>query len=202
MVRLLLSLVLLLPSLALASPPPLREGDLIFQTSRSGQSEAIRFATSSPWSHVGVVMLERGQPVVLEAAQTVRTTPLAQFVARGEGGRFVVLRLADADAILTPVVLQRLRETGRGYLGRPYDLKFRWDDESLYCSELVHKLFSGAAGVRLGKLQKASELALGSAAVQRLLHTRYPQGIPADTWVLTPKSLFDDARLVEVARSP
>src|SRR4051812_36892029 len=159
--RLVLVLAVLLPTLAQAALPDVREGDLVFQTSRSTQSEAIRFATSSPWSHVGVVMLERGKPVVLEAAQTVRTTPLAQFLARGEEGRYVVLRLANADSALTPETIAWLHDVGRSYLGRPYDLKFRWDDESLYCSELVHKLFSGAAGLRLGRLQKASELALG-----------------------------------------
>jgi hypothetical protein len=38
---------------ASASAAPLRDGDIIFHTSRSAQSVAIQHATHSPYSHVG-----------------------------------------------------------------------------------------------------------------------------------------------------
>ena len=81
------------PSLA---ADELRDGDLIFHTSRSAQSLAIQRATHSSYSHVGIVFLRDGKPFVLEAVATVRYTPLAQWTARGSQGTYVVKRLKSA----------------------------------------------------------------------------------------------------------
>src|SRR6185295_16313407 len=62
---------LLVGSASIAAPV-LRDGDLIFQSSRSGQSLAVQRATHSPWSHMGVVLMRGGKPFVLEASATVR----------------------------------------------------------------------------------------------------------------------------------
>src|ERR1700704_3182300 len=78
------------------------DGDIIFQTSRSGQSRAIQLATHSRYSHMGIVFLENGKPVVLEAVQPVKWTPVAKWIARGEGGRYVVKRLRDRPDGLSP----------------------------------------------------------------------------------------------------
>ena len=80
-------------SLAVPAAAPLRDGDLVFQTSRSGQSLAVQRATHSRWSHMGVVLMRDGQPFVFEAAATVRYTPLGRWAARGEGGGYAVRRL-------------------------------------------------------------------------------------------------------------
>ena len=72
-----LLLVCGLLSAAAHAAPPLRDGDVIFHTSRSAQSAAIQRATHSPYSHVGVVLYRDGRPFVFEAIATVRFTPLA-----------------------------------------------------------------------------------------------------------------------------
>ena len=82
--------------------PQLRDGDLIFHTSQSAQSRAIQLATHSAWSHCGIVYRERGQWQIFEAVQPVKLTPLADWVARGQGGHFVIKRLRDAATALTP----------------------------------------------------------------------------------------------------
>ena len=64
-----------------------RDGDIIFQTSRSEQSIAIQKATRSQYSHMGIVFLRNGSPHVYEAIKTVQYTPLRKWVDRGEGGR-------------------------------------------------------------------------------------------------------------------
>ena len=48
-----------------------RDGDIIFQTSRSEQSIAIQKATHSQYSHMGIVFLRNGSPDVYEAIKTV-----------------------------------------------------------------------------------------------------------------------------------
>jgi len=56
-----LIVALLLPACAGAATP-LRDGDIIFHTSRSAQSVAIQRATHSPYSHVGLVLYRDGKP--------------------------------------------------------------------------------------------------------------------------------------------
>jgi hypothetical protein len=58
----------------------LRDGDIIFQTSRSEQSTAIQKATHSQYSHMGIVFLRNGSPHVYEAIKTVQYTPLRKWV--------------------------------------------------------------------------------------------------------------------------
>jgi uncharacterized protein YcfL len=58
----------------------LRDGDIVFQASRSEQSIAIQKATHSPYSHMGIVFLGNGSPYVYEAIKTVQYTPLRKWV--------------------------------------------------------------------------------------------------------------------------
>lgn len=177
----------------------LRDGDLVFQTSRSAQSVAVAEATGSRLTHMGIVFLDGGRPWVLEAVEPVTLTRLEDWSRRGAGGRLWVRRLRDADSILTPGAVDRMRALGRTWLGRRYDLQFRWDDERLYCSELAYKLYDRAAGVRLGQVQRAGDMALGSPVVRRKLAERFgPGAFDADEPVVTPQAIFDDPRLVEV----
>jgi hypothetical protein len=141
-------------ALAACGPPAaaeLRDGDIVFHGSRSAQSEAIQRATDSPHSHMGVVFHRDGAPWVLEAVDTVRDTPLAEWIARGEGGRYAVRRLRDAAEVLTAEKVAALRRAAEAHLGRPYDLWFEWSDERIYCSELVWKAYRDALGIELGE---------------------------------------------------
>ena len=102
----------------------LHDGDLIFHTSRSAQSQAIQLATHSPYSHCGILYQQDGRWQVFEAVQPVKLTPLADWLARGKGGHFVTKRLRDAATTLTPAALQRLEAAGRPMFGHGYDLYF------------------------------------------------------------------------------
>jgi hypothetical protein len=177
----------------------LRDGDLIFHESRSSQSEMVRALTGSRWTHMGVIFSEPQGLFVFEAVSPVKTTPLKQWIGRGKDQRYVVKRLRDAETRLSPQALEKMRKLGASWLGRPYDPRFRWDDQTLYCSELAYKLFERGAAVQLGKLQKASEMNLDDERVQQALKKRFgdAQLDPSET-VVTPDSIFNDDRLVEV----
>lgn len=181
--------------------PELRDGDLIFQESSSAQSDLVAALTGSRWTHLGVIFLEPTGPVVLEAVSPVRKTPLKRWIARGRGGEYVVKRLRDADSKLSPNVIANMKKLGATWLGRPYDLRFRWDDETLYCSELAYKLFEHAANVRLGKLERARDMNLDDERVQRALRKRFGNARfdPAEI-VITPDSIFNDDQLIEIQR--
>jgi hypothetical protein len=137
--------------------------------------------------------------MVFEAVSPVRPTPLAQWIARGKRSEYVVKRLRDADVRLAPEVVAKMRELGKAWLGRPYDLRFRWDDQALYCSELVYKLFQRGAGIELGTIERASDMNLDDERVKRALDKRFAKGgfDPAEP-VVTPDSIFNDDELVEV----
>jgi hypothetical protein len=173
--------------------PALRDGDIIFHTSRSAQSAAIQRATHSPYSHVGVVFLRDGKPFVFEAIATVRYTPLDAWIARGDGARYVVRRLKTA---LTPAQAAKLRASARQFEGKPYDLYFEWSDERIYCSELVWKMYEQALGVKLGALQKLREFDLTDPVVKGKMRERYGANVPLDEPVISPGAQFDSPLLI------
>ena len=113
-------------------------GDVVFQSLPHGELvEMIEGATNSPLSHCGIVALDRGRWVVVEAIGPVMETPLERWIRRGRGWRLWAYRLEAARQ----EGVGRFVEAARGFLGRPYDYRYRMDDEFLYCSELVEKSY-------------------------------------------------------------
>lgn len=176
----------------------LREGDLIFHTSQSAQSRAIQLATHSAWSHCGIVYKEGASWQVFEAVQPVKLTPLADWVARGQGGHFVTKRLRDAATALTPDALTQLKAAGKSMLGRDYDLTFGWSDDRIYCSELIWKVYEQGLGRKVGQLQQLRDFDLSNPAVQAKLTERYGNDLPLDETVISPVSIFNSLELVTV----
>lgn len=191
---LLLGMVVLLP-VTLAAGPALRDGDIIFHTSRSAQSAAIQRATHSRYSHMGLVLHRDGNPFVLEAAATVKFTPLPQWIARGDGGHYVVKRWIEADARLDAHGVARLRREALALKGKPYDLTFEWSDQRIYCSELVWKAYQRAFGIRLGETQSLRQFDLDTPAVKAKLRQRYGEHIPLDETVISPAAMFGSGLL-------
>jgi len=186
--------VLLLLAISPSAPAatPLRDGDLVFQTSRSGQSVAIQRATHSPWSHMGVVLMRGGQPFVFEAGASVRYTPLGRWAARGEGGTYAVRRLKQP---LTPTQTAKLHGAAGRFAGRPYDLYFEWSDERIYCSELVWKLYRDALGVEIGARQQLREFDLTDPVVRAKMRERYGDHVPLKEPVISPAAMYDSPLL-------
>jgi hypothetical protein len=177
----------------------LRDGDLIFQTSRSSQSQAVQRATHSPLSHMGLIVHRKGKPFVLEAAATVRYTPLAAWIARGVGSHYTVKRLRDAAERLTPAALAEAQRAIAPLLGKPYDLTFEWSDQRMYCSELVWKIYDRALGVHLGELSQLRDFALDDPLVKQKLEERYGLNPPLDEPVISPAAMFEAPQLETVA---
>ena len=193
------------------SLPPLKTGDILFQTSRSSQSFAIMLASESPLSHMGVLDMEAaGGAVVIEASATTRETPLRDWIAKGFGGRLEVRRLKD----LTPEDARRVTAAARTHLGKPYDLFFRSSSDQLYCSELVNDAFQDGINRQLGAFQKVKSLAINNAAVRRVIQQRWQRhpdcangkaanfdacyAILMEQRLVTPQSIADDDDLTLV----
>jgi hypothetical protein len=198
--RRLAALLFLLAASALAGMDPrrLREGDVLFQTSRSAQSRAIQIATHSRYSHMGILFRDGQRWMVYEAVQPVKRTPLDTWIHRGVGGHVVVKRFRNGERRLTPPVLMRMKAVGIRFLGRPYDLAFGWSDDRLYCSELVWKIYREGAGIELGSLQTLRDFDLSHPAVKAKLRERYGSHPPLDEPVIAPQRIFDCPELETV----
>ena len=188
---------LLLPLLCKAQPYLPKEGDIVFQTSRSSQSAAVQAATASPYSHMGIVLFQKAKPYVFEAVQPVKFTDLEKWLARGKAGHFVAKRLKSP---LNAKDVEKLHVQARQYVGKPYDLTFEWTDERIYCSELVWKLYKQAANLELAPLEKLGSFNLKSPAVRKKLTERYGANIPFKEPVISPVAIFNSPLLVTVAK--
>ena len=174
-----------------------KDGDVIFHVSNSSQSLAIQQATGSKYSHMGIVLFKSGQPYVFEASKTVRYTPLKSWIARGKDGYFVAKRLKKP---LTPDQIKQLYAQAKRYEGKDYDLTFEWSDQRMYCSELVWKMYQGASGLKLGKLETLADFNLSAPAVKAKLKERYGNHVPLTQQVISPVAMFDSSLLVDVTK--
>jgi uncharacterized protein YycO len=191
----LVSILLAMSGCAAAAPPgELRDGDIVFHASQSSQSDALRRATGSTYTHMGVVFFANGSPVVLEAVGPVKFTPLEDWIQRGVDRRYVVKRLANRDA-LSPVEAARLKAAAVRYLGRPYDSFFEWSDERIYCSELVWKAYKNALGIEIGVLQRLRDFDLADPVVAATLKERFGDAVPTEEIVISPASMFASDKL-------
>tara|TARA_A100001011_G_scaffold38890_2_gene36734 strand:- start:4312 stop:4944 length:633 start_codon:yes stop_codon:yes gene_type:complete len=127
----------------------LKEGDLLFQNSGSGEiATAIKDVTATPfsknYSHVGMAIQKKRQWFVLEAIPKVGVcqTPIKKFLNRNKNkfnkSKTTVARL---DNYYQPYITNAI-EYGIKRINKPYDEIFLWDDDSYYCSELIYKMFS------------------------------------------------------------
>ena len=176
----------------------IKNGDLIFQTSLSQQSLAIQLATKSKYSHCGLIFKDQDKFYVFEAVQPVKRTPLDNWIARGQDAKYVIKRLKNADEVLTPQTLQKLKVEGEKLSGKNYDLTFEWSDEKIYCSELIWKTYKRATGIEIGKLEKISDFDLTNPAVKKKMRERYGNKIPTDEIVISPAAIFDSPLLMTV----
>lgn len=121
----------------------IRPFDLVFQDLDCGERCAlIRRFTRSRYTHVGIVLEDQGERRVYEALGPVGAVPLEDWVRRGIGGAIAVYRPNRELA-------ERLEQVGvevRRMVGRPYDADYQWDDERIYCSEVVAKAYRSAFG--------------------------------------------------------
>jgi hypothetical protein len=182
----------------LAGSDEIKNGDLIFQTSLSAQSKAIQLATKSAYSHCGLIYKEGNDFYVYEAVQPVKRTPLKSWIARGKNEKFVIKRLKNADQVLTPAILAKMKQIGDQFNGKNYDLTFEWSDDKIYCSELIWKVYQRATGIEIGKLQHLRDFDLKSEFVQKKMKERYGNKIPMDEPVISPAAIFDSELLVTV----
>lgn len=168
-----------------------QEGDILFQSlPRVPIVEAIEGCTKSPFSHCGILHKNaQGIWVVIEAIGPVRETPLPFWTMQGRGSKFWVRRLKAAHQKQIPAFIK----AAKTYAGRPYDIRYRMDDEAIYCSELIYKAYRDATGKGLGVIEKLGDLDWKPwvAVIKEI------EGgdVPLEREMITPKSLAEAKEL-------
>lgn len=150
--------------------PQLKNGDLVFQTIKSSQTSAIMVASSSPYTHVGIVKIdEDGKPIVVEAIGPVREIGLDEWIKQGIAGRIAIKRMKS----LSEEAARKVLDAAKGYYGRPYDFYFYFDNQSIYCSELVYYAFKDALSVKVGLVETIKSLNFDNPVVKDIIEQRW-----------------------------
>jgi len=168
-------------------------GDIIFHTSKTRLSFVTSVATKSQYTHVGMIIMKKNKPYVVEAAGPVRINSLRRFTNRGLGKKFVVLRYKNG---LNKKQKRKLIREARRHIGKKYDSKFKWDDKKLYCSELVFKVYKKALGIELNKPEKIGDYySSWNPIISRYAKKKYGKRIPLNEKIITPERLYDSKPL-------
>ena len=166
-----------------------REGDVIFQTSQSQQSPLIQIATRSKISHCGIIVMKNGKPYVLETLKTLVVTPLDKFIARGEGGKYWLKRSNK----------ENIKIKYGSYLGKPYDLAFKFDNGKFYCSELIYDIYNNQLGIELCEPKKVSDyLIFGTDKLPQIEKAMKKRGITKEQYAVAPVDIFESDHLEDV----
>lgn len=174
--KILLLLVLILSTSCFADCSEWKEGDIVFQISKSKQSPFIQLATGSIYSHCGVVVKKDGSFYVLEASNVVKLTPLAAWIDRG----------LFSLCMVKEVFNHPIKISYKKYLGQKYDTAFKFNNGKMYCSELVYEIYKDQFGIELCKPRKVSDYHI--FGLSKLLKRR---GINKNQLVVAPCDLFN-----------
>lgn len=159
-----------------------KEGDVIFQTSQSQQSPLIQLATRSSISHCGIIIMKNDEPYVLETLKTLTTTPLEEFIARGKGGKYWLKRSN----------LENIKIEYEHYLGKPYDLAFKFNNDKFYCSELIYDIYKEQLDIELCKPKKVSDyFILSIDKIPQMEQVMKKRGISKEQYVVAPIDIFE-----------
>lgn len=158
-----------------------QDGDLLFVSCGGRLCRVIEDVTDSPFSHVGMIRGSGAEAQVIEAFGPVGEVPLQEFLARSDG-EFTLMRWVGEPAERVGDIQQAIR----AMYGRPYDARYRWDDEAIYCSELIYKGLEAATGIRAAPLRKLGEL---NVEPHREFIVGLEGSLPLDRRMITPADL-------------
>ena len=177
----------------------LQTGDIVFQDTGGLQGAAIEAATGSNFTHCGVVFESENTLYVLEAVEPVSIVTLEDWKKRSSV--FHARRLKNREK-LNQAAVNKAAKWGEKQLGKPYDLQFKWGDNSLYCSELVWKIYKESAGITLCKPKNFESYFLEDEVVRRVIQQRYGalEKLPKNEPVVAPSDLAASPLLVEVPK--
>lgn len=135
--------------------------------------------------------------MVFEAVGPVRFTPLEQWIQHGVGKTYCVKRLKDQKAFTAAAKL-KMEKLANEYAGKDYDYAFNWDDNEMYCSELVYKLYLRGASIAVGTTHKFKDYDFSNPVVKAEAQKHYGKNLPMEETMISPEDIFKSDKLVDV----
>lgn len=112
----------------------LQGGDVILQSLDCYRCDLIRQQEASQFTHIGVIVETENGLEVAQALGRVKVVSLKKFLKQSKRSHKVIRSHDSIDSHeLTKIYFSF-------FDGLPYDSGYRWNDQSMYCSELVYKL--------------------------------------------------------------
>lgn len=176
-----------------------KNGDIIFSKTKGTQAIAVEAATKSPWTHTAVIYLKDGKPMVLEAVQPVQIITLEAYLKRGGSlAKHEFKRVKDHSGFDQPTLAKSLT-WAKKHVGKDYDGRFQWSDNTLYCSELVWKIYKEAADIELCPVKKVKDYNLEHPKVKALIEARFGSvnRLNKEEKVVAPSDIYNSKLLVE-----
>jgi hypothetical protein len=172
------------------------DGDVVFQSlPHNPLVDAIEGVSNSQMSHCGIVVKNEGMWFVIEALGEVHATPLEEWSERGRDQWFAAYRFKPEYQKMVPEIVK----AAESFSGRPYDFHYSFDDEAIYCSELVFKAFQKVAGRGLGQPRRLEDL--NWRPHEDFIRSLEGGGLPMDREIITPVDLSRAPELVKVHES-
>lgn len=170
------------PSVALADLPALHAGDIVFRRGQSLRSRVVLLRQSGrgEYSHVGIVVIVRGEPFIVDAVPSQRGTGVTGIVAIRRVRDFLsptaaaavkVMRMAPRDqTIATNAANVAVSYASRAVqFDDDYD---RFSSDRVYCTELVWRVFLESGLELLDSLPEATDAVLLPSTLLRSRHLR------------------------------
>jgi len=177
----------------------LKDGDILFIQSQTQQAAALREATESVWTHVGILIKDKTGWQVAEAIGPLKMTPIKDFISRSKNKAFEVYRFKYFD----PQTMRSSLLAELPKYNKPYDIYFEWNEDKIYCSELTYKVFMDVTGQEMGSIQQMKEMRLDGPYVQALIDKRLTdigKELNLEEPIVTPVSQMEDEDMLLIQK--
>ncbi len=159
--------------------PDVKEGDVIFQISRSAQYPYIAQATKSVYTHCGIIVFKDEKPYVLDASNVVKLSPLEEWIDKGMFNHCKVFSVFD----------ESVKVKYGHYLGKKYDLAFKFNNGKYYCSELVYDIYLSQFNTKLAEPKQIKEYAI--SGMDEIMTMRH---ITKEQYAVAPSDILRNLR--------
>ncbi len=134
-----------------------KDGDLVFITTASIPANSQIPQGRTNFNCMGIVFIENGIPMVYYAAEPLRKCSFNDFIKLSTHGKYDIKRVNDTE-LLSEDVINTMRIYASAKIGLPYDNQLNWQNEAMYNSEFIWKLYKSCVGLPLCKLKEVKQL--------------------------------------------
>lgn len=176
--------------------PPVFDGDIILQNSRAPQAQLLHVLAGGKYNHVGLIFQRRkdGLLMVVEVTDSVKMTPLTDWVNASDSGHVCLMRLKNANLTLNEEKVKSLRDAVKAYKGVPFDPVLNWDDSGLYSSEFVWKVYNNAMRLTLCPTRTVGDFDISEEEKARL-NKKYGKNVSDRDEAVSPDDIYHSEKL-------